>query len=147
MTVRRNTIKQSAAPPVVVSESGNGPFAQFVTIGHHAMRADEPTRLGGRDTGPAPYDFLLAGLGACTAMTLRMYASKHGWPVEGITVTLRHKKVAAAEQTGLIDQFERVIAISGALSQEQKEKLLEIANQCPVSRTLQRPSIVNSRVE
>ena len=64
---------------VVVTESGNGPYAQFVTAGRHVMGADEPERLGGRDTGPSPYDFLLAGLGACTAMTMRMYATKHDW--------------------------------------------------------------------
>src|ERR1700694_4482848 len=78
---------------VTVTESGLGPYAQFVTVGRHVMGADEPEPLGGRDTGASPYEYLLAGLGACTAMTLRMYATRKSWPLEKIAVELRHDKI------------------------------------------------------
>ena len=133
-------------PKVVVRESGNGPYAQFVTAGHHVLGADEPERLGGRDTGPSPYEYLLAGLGACTAMTLRMYAARHAWPLEHIEVELHHDRVAAAEGTSRVDRFERLITLVGALNDEQRAKLLEIAEKCPVSQTLRRPSEVISRL-
>ena len=82
---------------VIVDESGVGPYAQLVTVGHHVMHADEDETVGGRDTGPSPYEYLMAGLGACTAMTLRMYAARHGWPLEKISVGLRHERTAAAD--------------------------------------------------
>jgi putative redox protein len=131
---------------VVVSESGDGPYAQFVTAGHHTMTADEPERLGGRDVGASPYEYLMAGLGACTAMTLRTYANRHEWPIGRITVGLRHEKIAAPDGNGKIDRFEREIRIAGALTEEQQVRLLSIAQQCPVSQTLQRPSLVLSRI-
>jgi putative redox protein len=131
---------------VTVTESGLGPYAQFVTAGRHVMGADEPEQLGGRDTGASPYEYILAGLGACTAMTLRMYATRKNWPLEKVTVELRHEKIAAPAGTGKVDLFERVIRLSGPLSDEQKSRLLEIAEKCPVSQTLQRPSIVQSRL-
>jgi putative redox protein len=129
---------------VVITESGNGPYAQFVTAGRHVMGADEPERLGGRDTGPSPYDFLLAGLGACTAMTMRMYATKRAWHVEHISVDLRHEKVAVPGATTKSDRFERVITLIGELTEEQRAQLLEIADKCPVSQTLRQPSVVIS---
>lgn len=125
---------------VVVSESGNGPYAQFVTAGRHVMGADEPEKLGGRDTGPSPYEFVLAGLGACTAMTLRMYAGRHNWPLETISVSLSHEKIPSPDGQGRIDQFRRAITLSGKLSDEQRARLLDIASRCPVSQTLSRPS-------
>ncbi len=131
---------------VVVSESGDGPYAQFVTAGRHAMTADEPERLGGRDAGASPYEYLMAGLGACTAMTLRTYANRHEWPLGKITVRLRHEKIAASDGQGKIDRFEREIGIGGALTEEQKTRPLSVAQQCPVSQTLQRPSLVLSRI-
>ena len=131
---------------VTVTESGLGPYAQFVTVGRHVMGADEPEPLGGRDTGASPYEYLLAGLGACTAMTLRMYAARKSWPLEKIAVELRHDKIAAPSGTGKSDRFERVIRLTGALTSEQTSKLLEIANKCPVSQTLQRESVVLSSI-
>ena len=81
--------------PVIVVESGNGPYAQSITIRHHSMSADEPETLGGHDTGPSPYEYLMAGLGACTAMTIRMYATNSGWPLEKISVAIRHDKISS----------------------------------------------------
>jgi putative redox protein len=130
---------------VTVTESGLGPYAQFVTVGRHVMGADEPEPLGGRDTGASPYEYLLASLGACTAMTLRMYAARKTWPLEKVAVELRHDKIPAPSGSGKIDRFERVIHLTGPLTSEQKSKLLEVAGKCPVSLTLQRPSVVESR--
>jgi putative redox protein len=131
---------------VLVAESGNGPYAQFVTVGHHVMGADEPEQLGGHDTGASPYQYLLAGLGACTAMTMRKYAERHGWPVQRISVVLRHEKVDAPNSESKIDRFDRSITLTGALTDEQRNRLLEIAENCPVSRTLWRASIMASRL-
>ncbi|MCW5689463.1 MAG: OsmC family protein [Pseudolabrys sp.] len=129
---------------MTVVESGNGPYAQFVTAGHHVLGADEPETLGGRDTGPSPYEYVLAALGACTAMTLRMYAAHKNWPLAKTSVSLQHEKVPAPDGAGKIDRFTRTIALEGALSDEQRQRLLEIAEKCPVSQTLQRPSLVRS---
>src|SRR6476619_4004410 len=101
---------------VLVLESGNGPYAQFVQVGHHVMGADEPESLGGNDTGPSPYEYVLAGLGACTAMTLRMYAARHRWPLEKITVELRHDVDRLAGSAEAIDRFRRTIRLDGSLS-------------------------------
>lgn len=131
---------------VTVTESGLGPYAQFVSVGRHVMGADEPEPLGGHDTGASPYEYLLAGLGACTAMTLRMYATRKAWPLEKIAVELLHHKITASSGTGKIDHFERVIRLTGPLTSEQRSKLLEVADKCPVSQTLQRPSVVLSRL-
>jgi uncharacterized OsmC-like protein/fermentation-respiration switch protein FrsA (DUF1100 family) len=127
---------------VVVRETRNGQFQQTVSIGPHRMLADEPVAAGGADTGPGPYDFLLAGLGACTSMTMRLYAERKSLPLERVTVTLKHSKIYAQDcaecetKTGMLDQIERVIAMEGALDTEQRERLMEIADKCPVHRTL-----------
>lgn len=131
-------MSNNAESSVTVVESGNGPYAQFVTAGHHVMGADEPERLGGRDTGPSPYEHIMAGLGACTVMTLRRYANRQGWPLEKLTVGLRHE--AAPAPDGFVDRFFRTIVLEGNLSDEQRRRLLEIAEECPVSRTLRRAS-------
>jgi uncharacterized OsmC-like protein/alpha-beta hydrolase superfamily lysophospholipase len=127
---------------VVVRETRNAKFQQGVSIGPHRLLADEPVAAGGQDTGPAPYDFLLAGLGACTSMTMRLYADRKSLPLERTTVTLRHSKIYAQDcaecetRTGMLDQIERIISMDGALDAEQRKKLLEIADKCPVHRTL-----------
>jgi uncharacterized OsmC-like protein/pimeloyl-ACP methyl ester carboxylesterase len=127
---------------VVVGETRNSKFQQSVSIGPHRLIADEPVAAGGQDTGPAPYDFLLAGLGACTSMTMRLYADRKSLPLERTTVTLRHSKIYAQDcaecetRTGMLDQIERIISMDGALDAEQRKKLLEIADKCPVHRTL-----------
>ncbi len=127
---------------VVVRETRNSKFQQTVTIGPHRMLADEPVAAGGEDTGPGPYDFVLAGLGACTSMTMRLYAERKSLPLERVTVTLKHSKIHAEDcaecetKAGMLDQIERVIAMEGNLDTEQRKKLMEIADKCPVHRTL-----------
>lgn len=131
-----------AVPGVRVAEAGEGRFAQLVTLGRHRLRADEPVAVGGDDSGPSPYDLLLAGLGACTSMTVRMYAAQKKWPLERVTVDLKHDKVHAADcaecetREGRIDRIERVLTLEGDLDEAQRARLLEIANKCPVHRTL-----------
>jgi uncharacterized OsmC-like protein len=104
--------------------------------------ADEPIAAGGEDTGPGPYDYLLAGLGACTSMTMRLYADRKSLPLERVTVTLQHSKIYAQDcaecetKSGMLDQIDRVIGMEGALDAEQRKKLMEIADKCPVHRTL-----------
>jgi uncharacterized OsmC-like protein/fermentation-respiration switch protein FrsA (DUF1100 family) len=127
---------------VVVRETRDSKFQQSVSIGPHQMLADEPVAAGGEDTGPGPYDLVLAGLGACTSMTMRMYADRKSLALERVTVTLKHNKIYAEDcagcetKAGMLDQIERVIAIEGALDTEQRKKLMEIADKCPVHRTL-----------
>jgi len=127
---------------VVVSATGDGKFQQSVTVGPHHFLADEPVAVGGMDSGPSPYDLLIAGLGACTAMTLRLYADQKGLPLTGVSVTLRHAKIHAADcatcetKEGKVDRIERTIALEGALDDAQRARLLEIADKCPVHRTL-----------
>jgi uncharacterized OsmC-like protein/fermentation-respiration switch protein FrsA (DUF1100 family) len=127
---------------VMVRETRKGKFQQTVTVGPHQLLADEPAAAGGEDTGLAPYDFLLAGLGACTSMTMRLYADRKLLPLERTTVTLRHNKIHAQDcaecetREGMLDQIERVIAMEGPLDAEQRKRLMEIADKCPVHRTL-----------
>jgi uncharacterized OsmC-like protein len=126
---------------VVVRGSAVG-FAQEIHAGPHRLRADEPASAGGTDTGPSPYDLLLAALGACTSMTVGMYARRKAWPLGEVTVHLRHSKIHAIDcaecetKEGMLDRIERDIHFSGPLTDEQRSKLLEIANKCPVHRTL-----------
>ena len=127
---------------VVVSETRQGRFQQAITVGAHRMLADEPVAAGGLDSGPSPYDFLLAGLGACTAMTLRLYAERKSLPLDQVIVRLRHAKIHAADcetcetREGMLDRIERAITMRGALDDDQRKRLLEIADKCPVHRTL-----------
>jgi len=127
---------------VVVRETRKSKFQQTVSIGPHRLLADEPISSGGEDTGPGPYDFVLAGLGACTSMTMRMYADRKSLPLERVTVTLKHSKIHAQDcaecetKEGMLDQIDRTIAMEGALDAEQRAKLMEIADKCPVHRTL-----------
>jgi len=134
----------SLARAVTVTESDDGPYAQLVTVGPHVISADEDETFGGRDSGPSPYEFLMAGLGACTAMTLRLYATRHGWPLQKMSVVLRHAKMPSADGEAKVDRFERLIYLTGDLTSQQRGRLLEIADKCPVSQTLQRPSLVVS---
>ncbi len=133
---------QAGSGTVVVTGAGEGLFPQLISAHGHRLRADEPVEVGGTDSGPGPYDFLLAGLGACTAMTVRMYAERKKWPLENAEVTLRHSKVHAADcaacetKAGMLDQIERAIRLDGPLDADQKARLMEIADKCPVHRTL-----------
>jgi uncharacterized OsmC-like protein/fermentation-respiration switch protein FrsA (DUF1100 family) len=141
--VPEQVVDPGAAPRnVVVRETRNSKFQQSVSIGPHQMLADEPVAAGGEDTGPGPYDFVLAGLGACTSMTMRMYADRKSLPLERVTVTLKHSKIHAQDcaecetREGMLDQIDRIIAMEGNLDGEQRRKLMEIADKCPVHRTL-----------
>ena len=133
--------EDSEHPTVVVTGSATG-FAQAIRAGFHQLVGDEPTSVGGTDTGPTPYDLLLAALGSCTSMTIGLYARRKQWPLEAVTVTLRHSKVHAADcasceqQPALLDQIERDVHLAGPLHDDQRARLLDIANKCPVHRTL-----------
>ena len=128
-------------PDVTVRGDASG-FAQEIVTGKHRLTADEPIGAGGTDTGPSPYDFLLAALGSCTSMTIAMYARRKNWPLKEVTVNLRHSKVHAADcadcetKEGMLDRIERDIRLTGTLTEDQRGKLLEISNRCPVHRTL-----------
>jgi putative redox protein len=116
----------------IVSTAG-GPFRQTVRIGPHALVADEPKESGGGDAGPAPHEWILAGLGACTSITLQLYASRHGWPLESVEVTVDGE---TREGTLLLTCH---VHVQGPLTEEQRARLLEIANKCPVHRSLTGP--------
>ncbi len=142
---------------VLVRETGQGTYQNSVTVGRHRLIADEPAAAGGLDSGPSPYDYLSIALGACTAMTLRVYAEHKKLPLGRVSVTIRHGKTAAEHcldcgavaegRTGRIDRFERIIAVEGEPDAALREKLLEIAGKCPVHRTLESASAVVTTVE
>jgi uncharacterized OsmC-like protein len=121
---------------------GKTGYRTEIHAGPHTFVADEPLEAGGTDDGPTPYDLVLAALGACTAMTLRMYADRKQWPLESVTVHLRHGRSHAADEQQCenrpvrLDQIERTLELSGALTDEQRVRLAEIAERCPVHRTL-----------
>jgi putative redox protein len=128
-------------PQVIVRGNASG-FAQEIQIGSHGLSADEPVSAGGTETGPSPYDLLLAALGSCTSMTISLYARRKSWLLEEVTVLLSHSKIYAADcaecetREGKIDRIEREIKLTGQLTAEQRSKLMEIADKCPVHRTL-----------
>ncbi len=137
------TLALGEAPrQVVVRETRAGKFQQTIAVGPHQLLADEPIAAGGEDTGPGPYDFLLAALGACTSMTMRLYADRKALPLERVTVTLTHSKIHAEDcaecetKVALLDQIDRIIGMEGALDADQRKRLIEIADKCPVHRTL-----------
>ena len=127
---------------IVTVHSSAAGFAQEIAVGRHRLTADEPASAGGTDTGPNPYDFLLAALGSCMSMTVALYARRKHWPLDGVTVRLRHSRIHAADcehcdtTDGLLDQIDCDIELAGELSEEQRLRLLEIADKCPVHRTL-----------
>jgi putative redox protein len=137
---------------VVVSDGGRGRLAQEVTVGSHRLVADEPLSAGGQDTGPTPYDYLLIALGSCTSMTLRLYADRKGWPLERVVVRLRHGRVHALDcaecetKEGHLDLIERELELVGALDAAQRTRLLEIAERCPVHRTLASEIVIRTRL-
>lgn len=138
-----NATQTGEAPrKVVVRETRNSKFQNTVSIGPHHLIADEPAAAGGEDSGPGPYDFLLAGLGACKSMTMRLYADRKSFPLERATVTLNHGKIYAKDcaecetKEGMLDQIEVAIGLEGPLDADQRKRILEIADKCPVHRTL-----------
>jgi putative redox protein len=141
----------AAIRTVSVGESGLGPYGQIVVSGRHVFGADEAESAGGKDTGPDPYDLLCSALGCCTAMTVRMYANRKQWPLSRISVTVTHAKVDGAPPApgpakAKVDLFTRLVLLEGGLDAEQRARLLEIANKCPVHETLTRGAKVETRL-
>jgi putative redox protein len=136
----------------VVVHGGPTGFRQDISDGRHALVADEPVDVGGTDAGPGPYALLLASLGACTSMTLQMYARRKGWPLHGVTVTLRHERIYARDceecesEEGMVARIYRDIAVEGPLSDEQRQGLLAIADRCPVHRTLTSEIVIKTQL-
>ena len=132
---------------VDIGESG---YASRITVNHHELVSDEPAAVGGSDGGPTPYDLILAGLGSCKAITMRMYADRKGWNLTSANVRLAHKRIHAADcancdtQEGRIDHIAVQIELAGDLTDEQRQRLLEIADRCPVHRTLTSEIVINT---
>jgi putative redox protein len=132
----------SNSPAQVIVRGGGDNFAQEIEIGRHRLKADEPVEDGGTDSGPSPYDFLLAALGSCISMTISLYARRRRWPLKDVTVSLHHSKIHAADcaacetKVGKVDRIQREIHLTGPLTSEQRSKLMEIASRCPVHQTL-----------
>lgn len=144
-TTRRDSNALQAmvtAGTVVVASTGTGPFDQLMLNGRHSLRADEPVSAGGGDAGPNPYELLLMSLGSCTSMTVHMYAARKQWPLEQVIVQLRHQRryaedcVDCEKPSALLDHIDRTITFVGGLDDGQRSRLLEIADHCPVHRTL-----------
>ena len=129
-------------PRSVVVKSGPSKYGQNISVGPHGIQVDEPPDVGGNDEGPNPYELLLAALGACTSMTVRIYAERKQWPLQGVEVRLAHSRIHAEDcaecdtKQGMLDRIEVEITFIGDLSDDQRHRLLEIANICPVHRTL-----------
>jgi len=146
-------LQSPAAEGQVLARIGAEHYRTELWAGPHLLTADEPREAGGTDAGPSPYGLLTSALGACTAITLRMYADRKQWPVENITVRLKHDKIHASDcadcetKEGKIDVFEREIELEGKLSAEQRQRLLEIANKCPVHQTLHSEVKVETRLK
>lgn len=146
----REKLKPEKTVAVRLGDEG---YTTEIMVRHHGLTADEPTSVGGNDFGPSPYELVAAGLGACTAMTLKMYARRKKWSLEEVTVHLDHYKDYAkdAEQAeddkSKIDHFDRLIEIEGNLDDDQRQRLLEIADKCPVHRTLHNDIQINTRLK
>jgi putative redox protein len=153
MTTRREPdALQAMVKPgtVVVASTGAGPFDQIMLDGRHSLRADEPVSAGGGDAGPNPYELLLMSLGSCTSMTVHMYAARKQWPLDQVIVQLRHQRryvedcADCEKPSAMLDHIDRTITVAGALDDAQRARLLEIADHCPVHRTLTSKIIVKT---
>lgn len=151
MTITTMRGDATEAGTVIVHGNAAG-FAQVISAGSHQLTSDEPTDVGGSDMGPTPYDLLLAALGSCTSITVAMYARRKAWPLEAVTVRLRHAKIHAADcdacetKEGRLDRIERAVELTGMLSDDQRARLLDIANKCPVHRTLMSKIHIDTRL-
>ena len=151
--VPAKTAAEPAADPRITARTGPGGYLTEILANRHSLLADEPVQAGGTDQGPTPFDLLVAALGACTSMTLRMYADRKGWPLEAATVRLKHEKIHATDceacetREGMLDRIEREIEIEGTLDEDQKQRLLQIADRCPVHRTLTSEVEVRTRLK
>ncbi len=136
---------------VIVRGAASG-FAQEIHVGRHRLAADEPAGAGGTDTGPTPYDLLLAALGACTSMTAALYARRKSWPLESVTVRLHHSRIHAEDcancetELVMLDRIDVAIEFVGPLTEEQRTRLHEITERCPVRRTLESEIVIRSRM-
>ncbi len=149
---RPRTLPELKESQVVTRTAGEDGFLTDINAAGHPLVADEPLAVGGTDRGPSPYDLLVAALGACTSMTLQLYAKRKGWPLEAATVRLTHNKIHASDcetcetRDGQVDVISRELDLAGALDAEQKQKLLEIADKCPVHRSLHGEIKVETRL-
>jgi len=149
--IARKSSKAAVPREVVVRGKADG-FTQDIVVGPHQLTADEPKNMGGDDQGPTPYDLLLAVLGSCTSITATMYAQRKSWPLQDVTVRLRHSRIHAEDcaecetKEGKIDRIELGIEFAGPLSSEQRSKLLEIAKKYPVHRTFTSETNIKTRV-
>jgi putative redox protein len=145
--------KMEGAENRVMTQIGKTGLTTDILAEGHRLVADEPVSIGGNGSGPTPYGYLLAGLGACTAMTLRMYADRKEWPLDSVTVKLNHQKIHAADcedcqiKEGKLDQIEREIELSGTLDDQQKQRLMQISERCPVHRTLNSEIVIKSKLK
>jgi uncharacterized OsmC-like protein len=138
-TALQNSVKPGT---VVVASTGAGPFDQIMLDGRHSLRADEPAATGGSDAGPGPYELLLMALGTCTSMTVHLYAARKKWPLEQVVVRLRQERVHVQDcadcekPDAMVHRIEKTIELIGTLDDEQRQRLREIADHCPVHKTL-----------
>jgi putative redox protein len=136
----------------VIVNGGDDRYAQTILVGHHSFQGDEPFDVGGRDVGPNPLELLLAALGTCTNITVRMYADRKGWPLEGVQVRLAYSTLPAGDcglsnsEAQLADGIEEELIVVGDLSEAQRKRLAEIAARCPVHRTLTKPIQICTRL-
>lgn len=150
----KRTRERDLADNRIVARTGKKGYQTEIVANGHSLIADEPIAVGGSDTGPTPYGLLAASLGACTGMTLRMYADRKQWPLDAVVVRLKHEKIHAkdcenceSKPEGKMDRIEREIELDGPLSGEQRRRLLEIADKCPVHRTLSSKVSIESRLK
>lgn len=142
-TSKTNRIEDMSMKSVKVELGAEG-FKADVTIGDYQLIADEPVSLGGTDLGPSPYELLSAGLGACTAMTVRMYVNLKGWKLDGINVNVSHRKEESEDGKSKIDVFSREIEFIGDFDEKQYKRMLIIADKCPVHKTLSESSRIET---